>query len=104
MPIEPVTSKGMNHLQSSELLSRFVWKLSNLNARARHRVQPLGCKALVAFEQPIDRIVLLHVATFKLKEDDGATEAGPAGKWNVGQIGIVGQDIELTLGGGFENG
>src|SRR5437016_5791629 len=102
MPMEPVTRRDILSPYKTFLSRSFRRKLTNFHARSRDGVEPAGRKALVAGEQPIDRVVLFDVAAFQLQKYHAAVELDFLVEDRVHQRGIGREDVQLLRLCGFE--
>ena len=82
---------------------RSTWELANFYSGWGDCVKPAGREALVTLEKAVDGVILLDIATFKVKVDDGAIEGKLVRERSVGQTGVGGEDVPLLFLGGFEN-
>ena len=70
-------------------------QLPHLHARIGDRIQPARRQSLVSLEQPIDRIILLHISLADVEKDNAAVKREGLGKQRLRQIRVERDRIEL---------
>src|SRR5438874_13091087 len=95
MPMESVTNRDIVVKRETSKSLCSTRKLADFYTGGGDCVKPAGGKAFVTLKKAVDGVILLDIAAFEMKMDDGAVEGLFLGERTFGQSGVGGEDVPL---------